>query len=164
MRYQKYLSLTLIPLTVLLLSACSSLPTGIAEMPEELRVIKLDTSGFTEVQRESLVNRLERAGTEVTDDAEAKAPVLSVRLEEPRESSLFSPGELQRYKYLTQQMFYQVTAADGELLLQENRLRQESAQGVDQFNPRSEAHQSLKQQQHMQNVMTSRMIYQLQQM
>ena len=149
---------------VLTLSACGFRLAGTAVMPESLGQIKLSTAGFADLQRQQLVTRLQQAGATIVESQQAELPTLVVRLGPLREFSLFQTGEVEQTKRLVQEMSYQVNAASGAVLQAERRLRQESTHEVDLLNILATEREKAELQEQMQNVLVSRMLYQLQRM
>ena len=149
---------------LLLVAACTPRYGELPSMPASLSQIKLSTSGFNEVQRERLVNRLQDAGSVILDDASASVPTLTVTLGPLLETGFINVGRMDRTVRLLENMSYEVTAPDNTTLKEKRNLRQESLQGVDDFNLAYKESEKLRLQEHLQNIMTTRMIYQLESM
>ena len=58
-------------LLALMLTGCGSRYGATVVMPEDLNLVKLNTSGFTEQQRTALVDRLQSAGTMIADETDS---------------------------------------------------------------------------------------------
>lgn len=145
-----------------LLSGCGFRLAGTADLPTALTKIHLASSGFSSSQQQQLVERLQQAGARLTSASEV--PTLSVKLFGSRETTLFDSSDNTQTRRLVQQLSYQVRAADGTLMQEERRLRQESDLEIDHLNIVASHREKAELQAQMLDQLISRMIYQLQRM
>ena len=108
-------------LTVLLLalamSGCGFRLAGATSLPPELNRIYLVTSDFSDPQRDALRRQLERAGAEVSRQADSQAVRLSVSLKTMPDRRLATGASNGRIiDRLERSLQYNLKGADGNLL------------------------------------------------
>ena len=103
--------------------ACGFRLAGTAALPKSLAVIQLVTQNFSDSQRVSLMEKLERAGTAVVTDENIEAPRLFVNLRKVRDLTLAnSASNGDTVKRITRQLEYRVQTSSGRVLVETTTL------------------------------------------
>lgn len=124
-KYAKTRLLTLF-LLGLAISGCGFRLAGVTSLPPELNQIYLLTSDFSDPQRDLLQRQLERAGAEVSSQADSQAVRLSVSLKTVPDRRLVTGASNGRIiERLERSLQFSLKGADGKLLAPAKTLTQQ---------------------------------------
>jgi len=122
-------------LLIAALSACGFRLAGTASLPASLQRIQLETRDLDSRQRNTLLNRLRRAGADVSIEPGAGRTRLSVRLQSPPDQRLItSASSGKTINRLTRRLEYSLETADGQVLASARSLSLENEFTLDDDN------------------------------
>lgn len=120
---------------LLSLQACGFQLRGYSALPDHLTNLRLVADKLSTTQQRDLKSRLERAGASLRYDDEQRPAVLSIGLETLPERKLAdSAGSNQTILRLSRQLSYSLTDAEGERLVDNQRLLQRQDLELDDNN------------------------------
>ena len=117
------------------LSACGYKLAGTAELPPQLESIYLVTSDFSDAQRKLLQRSLSNAGAVLVEQLDSQSVQLNVSFKTLPDRDLAigaSSGAI--VKRISRSLSFNVKAADGEILLPAQTLRQQKDVSLDDDN------------------------------
>ncbi len=117
------------------LAGCGFRLAGAVTLPAALDIIDLETSGFNRRERALLTDRLQRSGSRVAENADPGAHRLSVRLLQVDDRRLVTSASTGRNVVrLERSLVFSLRAADGEILVADTRLVQQTDFRIDDDN------------------------------
>ena len=117
------------------LAGCGFRLADAVALPPVLANIELETSGFNRREKTLLTDRLRRSGSRVTESAEAGVHRLSVRLLQVDDRRLVTSASTGRNVVrLERSLVFSLRAADGEILVADTRLVQQTDFRIDDDN------------------------------
>ena len=125
----------LILLVSFCLSACGFKLAGTTELPPQLASIYLLTSDFSDAQRKLLQRSLSNAGARFVEQLDSQSVQLNVSLKTfPDRELATSASTGASVKRISRSLSFNVKAADGEILLAAQTLRQQKDVSLDDDN------------------------------
>lgn len=117
------------------LAGCGFRLAGAVTLPATLDIIELETSGFNRRERALLTDRLQRSGSRVAENTDPGAHRLSVRLLQVDDRRLVTSASTGRNVVrLERSLVFSLRAADGEILVADTRLVQQTDFRIDDDN------------------------------
>ena len=117
------------------LSACGFKLAGSTELPPQLASIYLVTSDFNDAQRRLLQRSLSNAGARLVEQLDSQSVQLNVSLKTHPDRDLATGASTgARVNRISRSLSFNVKAADGEILLAAQTLRQQNDATLDDDN------------------------------
>ena len=122
----RQLSRSLLILLIAALCGCGFRLAGTAPLPDELNRIYLETSGFDRRQRDELLDRLRRAGADVSLEPAADRIKLDVRLTAMADQRVVtSASSGQNVERVARGLNYSLRDSGGKILAENRKLTQQ---------------------------------------